>query len=306
MKLKETVTAPIAVLASYILYVICYRTPWVRDALLRNGEYNLLSGIVLELLILLIPALLYAKLKGQGYSAKIHFASLRPSGSILAFCILLIALCGILLIAVGYVASGIIHSKYLLSETYAMLLPERELSVFLRCMNYAIIPAVGEELLYRGILVTELSGGGVGLSIIFSSLLFACSRFDLVSLPVYFFVGLCLSVLFYTTRSLPLTIITRLALNLLIFYFEDAAWTLILKRANFPLLICTAAILLLFAAFLALSEAQRLYYLRGMDGEKTPAEWKLTESRKVRLLSLLLSPSFILCLVTFALVISLM
>ena len=113
MKLKDTITAPIPVLVSYGLYIACYRTPWVRDALLRSGNYDLLSGIVLELMILLIPALLYAKIKGQGYSAEMNFASLRPSGSIFALCMLLIMLTGVILIAMGYTVTGIAHSKYL-------------------------------------------------------------------------------------------------------------------------------------------------------------------------------------------------
>ena len=304
MKLKESITAPIAVFISYILYVVCYRTPWVRDALLRSGNYDLLSGVVLELMILLIPALVYAKIKGQGYSSEMHFASLRPTGSIFALCLTLIAVCGVILIDIFYTATGIVHSKFLLTETYRMTLPDRDLSVVLRCMNYAVIPAIAEELLFRGILVTEYRKSGVGVAVLFSSLLFSLSRFDLLELPIYFFLGVLLCLIYYVTRSLPLTIISRLAINLVIFYFEDAAWTLILKRANFVFLVCFCTILILLAATLALSEAQRIYYTRGIDADKTPPEWTLPEKARIRLLTAALSPTFLLCVGTFIAVIA--
>ncbi len=303
MKIKETITAPLLVLTSYIFFAACYVFPWVRDALLRSGNYDLLSGIVLELMILLIPALLYAKLKGAGYSVSMHFAALRPSGSIFALCMVIIALTGVVLLAMGLTGAGIVHSKYLLTDTYHMGLPDRDLSVFLRCMNYALIPAVAEELLYRGVLITEYSGSGAGTAILFSSALFAMSQFELNELPVYFFLGVVFSLIFYVTRSLPLTVLSRLIFNLLIFYFEDAGWTLILKKSNFVFLVSFCAILFLLAAALALSEAQRMYYTRGMDGEKTPKEGKLTESLKVRLLTAALSPSFLLCIGVFVAVI---
>lgn len=304
MKLKESITAPIAVFISYILYVICYRSPWVRDALIKSGEYDLLSGVVLELMILLIPALLYAKIKGQGYSAQMHFASLRPTGIIFALCLTVIALCGVILLTLFYTGTGIVHSKFLLTETYRINLSDRDLSVVLRCMNYAVIPAIAEELLFRGILVTEYRKSGVGVAVLFSSLLFALSRFDLLELPIYFFFGVLLCLIYYVTRSLPLTIISRLIINLMIFYFEDAAWTLILKRANYVFLVCFCTILILLAATLALSEAQRIYYTRGLDAEKTPEEWTLSESAKIRLLTATLSPTFLLCVATFVAVIA--
>lgn len=303
MKIKETITAPIAVLVSYILYAVCYRSPWVRDALLRSGDYDLLSGVVLELMILLIPALMYAKLKGAGYSVEMNFAALRPSGLIFALCMLIISLTGVILIAVGLTGSGLVHSKYLLTDTYEMVLSDRDLSVFLRCMNYALIPAIAEELLYRGVLVTEYRRSGVGVAVLFSSALYALSQFDPVELPVYFFIGVIFSLIFYVTRSLPVTIAARLVFNLLVFYFEDAGWTLILKNANSVFLVSFCAILFLLAAALALSEAQRLYYTRGIDGEKTPEEWKLTESLKLRLLTATLSPTFLLCIGVFIAVI---
>ena len=77
----------------------------------------------------------------------------------------------------------------------------------------------------------------------------------------------------------------------------------ILKKNNFVFLLCSCIILLLLAVVLALSEAQRLYYQRGLDGEKTPEEWKPAEDLKTRLLSVVLSPAFLLCIGGFAAVV---
>lgn len=300
MKIKETVTAPIVVLITYTLYAGCFATPIAANALSQYDDYSLISGVVLEILVLLIPALVYAKCKGVGYSASMDFASFKPAGLIFILCMLVCALAGTVLISMGMYWCGIADGKYLLTDTYALAISERTLPVYLRCVSYAVIPAFAEELLYRGVLFTEYRNSGVLVAVIFTSALFALGQFSLVELPVNLFIGAVFALTYYVSRSLPLTVICRLAFNLLVFYFEDAAWTLILKRSNLVFFICFCAIILLLGAALALSEAQRMFYTRAIDGEKTPAEGKLKESLGSRLATAVLSPTFILCVLASA------
>lgn len=302
MKLKETVTAPIAVLCTYGLYYACFRTPVVTQALAEYGDYSLISGIVLVLLCTLMPALIYAKCRGVGYSVRMHFLELRPSRSIFALCALIFALCGAVLFCMG--SSGIFGcAKFSFVDTYALSLSARELPVILRCVGCALIPAAAEEFLYRGVVFCEFRQSGFLPALLFSSLFFALGQFSLVRLPVFFFLGCVMGVIYYVSDSLPLTVLCRMVFNLLAFYFEDAAWTLILKRSNFVFFVCFCTVMALLAASLALSEAQRIFYTKGLDGEPTPAEAKDAPPLGVRLLTALASPTVLLCIaVAFAII----
>ncbi len=295
MKLKETVTAPIPVLITYLLYLGCFATPVAQNALARYGDYSLISGVVLEVLTLLLPALVYAKCKGVGYSAEMHFLRLSPSRLIFALCMLIFALSGAVLISMGLHGTGLSDAKYSLVDTYALALSERELPVYLRCIGYAVLPAFAEEFLYRGILFTEYRQSGIPAAMFFCSALFALGQFSLQKLPVFFFVGLVSAAVYYVCESFPTVVLFRLAFNLLVFYFEDAAWTLILRRANFVFFLCFCGVLLLLSAVLALSEAQRIFYTRALDGETVPPEGKLKTGAGARFGAALLSPALILC-----------
>ena len=295
MKLKETITAPIPVLITYLLYLGCFATPVARQALSRTGDYSLISGVVLEVLTLLLPALIYAKCKGVGYSAQMHFMRFSPSRLIFALCMLVFALSGVILLFMLLHGTHLIEAKYPLTDTYALALSERELPVLLRCISYAVLPAFAEEFLYRGVLFTEYRQSGIPAAMLFSSALFALGQFSPQRLPAFFLLGLASACVYYVTESLPTAVLFRLAFNLLVFYFEDAAWTLILRRANFVFFLCFCGVLLLLSAVLALSEAQRIFYTRALDGEKTPPEGKLKTGGGARLLAALLSPTLILC-----------
>lgn len=295
MKLKETITAPIAVLFTYLLYFLCFATDVASDALARYGDYSLISGIVLTVMTLVFPAVFYAKLKGTGYSVRMRFLSFHPSRLVFALCMLICALSGVVLLSIGLHEIGFSDAKYSLVGHYELSLSEKEIPIFLRCIAYAVIPAFAEEFLYRGVLITEYRESGFGCALLFSSLLFTLGQFSVVSAPAFFFVGVVMGVVFYVTDSLPVTIVVRLIFNVLVFFFEDATWTLILKRSDFVFFLSLCAVVFLLFTVLGLSEAQRIYYTKGIDGEKTPPEGKLKDKAGKRLLSAALSPTLIIC-----------
>ena len=293
MKLKETVTAPIAVLFTYGLYFVCYASPIASDALRRYGDYTLVSGIVMLFLTLVIPAIIYAKLKGVGYSAKMHFAALNPSRSLFALCALVCALSGAVLFAGGANALGI--ERYSLVSTYTLTIADGTLPVYYRLIAYAVIPALAEEFLYRGILFTEYRESGTVCAVIFSSVLFALGQFSVNGFVAFLFLGALMAFVYYVTESFVLTVLVRVIFNSVVFFFEDASWLLILRQTDYILFftVCTA-VFLLFAA-LGLSEAQRIFFRCGADGEKSPPGASGKEKPTSALAAAVLSPTFILC-----------
>ena len=294
MKLKESVTAPIPVLAAYGLYYLFFISPVVRNTLSGAGDYTLLSGIVLELVALFLPAAIYSRAKGIGYSAKMNFAAFRPSRIVFAVCALICCLCAAVLVAMGVDALGI-AGRYSLVDTYALSLYDAGISPALRAVAYAAVPAIAEEFLYRGVLVTEFRCHGLFPAIFFPAVLFALGQFSLVKLPAFFLLGVMMSLVYYVTDSLPITVLTRMIFNVLVFYFEGAAWSLIQRRSNYVFFMCLCIVLFLTCLMLALSEAQRTLYTKGLDARPTPPEGMVESRLPVRFLQTLLSPTFILC-----------
>ncbi|MCI8332069.1 MAG: CPBP family intramembrane metalloprotease [Clostridiales bacterium] len=300
MKLKETITAPIAVLVAYGLYYVCFVSDIAASALAKYDEYSIVSGIVLIIMTLLLPAVFYAKLKGVGYGAQMNFLSFKGSRIIFSFCMLVCLCTGVILMALMYQQVGLAGIKYSLVETYTMRLSNRELPVVYRCVAYAALPAFAEEFLYRGVVMTEYKQSGFFVSVFFSALLFAFGQFSFVSFPAFFFVGLVMGVVYYVSESLVITVSVRLAFNLLLFFFEDAVWSLVFKPSNFVFFVCLTVVLFLLFITLGLSEAQRIYYTKGVDAEKAPAN-KLSKDFKGKqaFAAAVLSPTFMMCAAAF-------
>ncbi|MCI8590016.1 MAG: CPBP family intramembrane metalloprotease [Clostridiales bacterium] len=300
MKLKETITAPIAALVIYGLYYVCFVSSIAQTALAEYDEYSIISGIVLIMMTLLLPAVFYAKLKGVGYSMKMNFLSFKGSRIIFSFCMLVCLCTGIILIALALQYLGLAGLKYSLVETYVLRLSNRELPIVYRFVTYAVLPAFAEEFFYRGVLVTEYKQSGFLISILFSALLFAFGQFSLVAFPAFLFVGIVMGVIYYVSESLIITVSVRLAFNLVLFFFEDAVWSLLLKQSNFVFFICLTTVLFLLFLTLGLSEAQRIYYTKGVDAEESPDfEMSKELTWRQRFASAILSPTFIMCAAAF-------
>lgn len=293
MKLKETVTAPIPVLVTYGLYSVCYASSIASDALKRYGDYTLISGIVMLFLTLAIPAVLYAKIKGVGYSEKMRFASFNPSRSIFALCAAICALSGAVLVAVCM--NSFSPVRYSLVSTYAMSISDASLPVLYRMMAYAIIPALAEEFLYRGILFTEYRENGTVCAVIFSSLLFALGQFSAEAFLPFFALGALMAFVYYVTDSFVLTVAVRVVFNSVVFFFEDASWLVIQRQTDHIFFLTMSVAAFLIFAALGLSEAQRIFFKCALDAKKSPAGVSKKEKLAERLAGAVLSPTFILC-----------
>ena len=87
----------------------------------------------------------------------------------------------------------------------------------------AIIPAFGEELLFRGLLQKSLFKkiGEIHISIFITALLFSAIHFHLDGLLPRFFLGIILGYLFYWSQSLWIPIIAHFINNDIVIYLHQ-------------------------------------------------------------------------------------
>ena len=170
-----------------------------------------LASLFLQLAILLLPALLFIRMRGRGYGKAIRLR--RPAAAHIPLLI-----CAFFLLLVGgFLLSALFGGTHTIgnsSSSFEAAAPNGVWQSLIAIPVLALLPAICEELLFRGILCTELDRRGALRAILVGSLLFALIHFDLANLPVYFYAGALLTLVLYVTDSLIATMIIHALYNL--------------------------------------------------------------------------------------------
>ena len=199
MKMKPSFSAPLFV---SILYVLVLGTDFFREKLTGAGGNEYLSVIIVQLLIFIIPAILFCRLNGVGYASRLNvrlvppnrFGSIITASLVLVFGSMLIRFAQIYLFGMNsFTVSG--FESYISGRT--------EYNFLFAAAAFAIIPALTDEFVFRSILLTEYNEGGYGAinATVISSLLSSMLFFTLESIPIRFFSAIVLLFLFLFDRE---------------------------------------------------------------------------------------------------------
>ena len=158
---------------------------------------------------------IYIVLKFAPYHG-VHFSLKRINSKYYLYFIPLI----LFLATITSAFSGIFQSlleKIGATPRDAMALPESHLAILITFISICVIPAIGEEILFRGAIQGILRCGGQWFSIIASSLLFTFLHSDLSQLPAIFLLSVFLGYAAAYTGSLRISIAMHFANNFLSF-----------------------------------------------------------------------------------------
>lgn len=225
----------------------------------RDGRY--VGTVVLQILVFLLPAVLYSKLRGGSFLERIRLRPPRPSQLWFIFCIFVVMISGGLLceILTGGIES--LSGSFTLYDFFtaqATSVPSTNIAVILA---YALLPSFCEELVFRSILCSEYEERGVGVAMIASSLFFAMLHFSLPHFLTYFLLGMLLSGAFYATKSFLTVWILHFCYNLFCLFGQPYLSSFYLHAGSTEIfLLCLGVLFLLFAAFAA-GEARKIYHL---------------------------------------------
>lgn len=285
-----------------VVYVLLISSRYINLEALQLKDNIFLSMIILQLLIFVLPTVFYCKLRGKKLTKKMPFEAL--SGHKLGF----IASCfGVLIFGSTLLNTATFYifgadSQTSVYQTYSPMGATSLTNIAYIIISLAVIPAITEELIFRGVVQSEYSDYGVGVAIVMSGLMFSMLHFNLSQFVVYFFCGAVASYTVYITRSVLAGMLLHLLNNLYALFFESMLWNA-LKSPN-SLIFFLFVITTLFIIFLVLSfsGAERILYLAGTNGDKSPPEAEKQEGGIKLLFEALLSPSFIACVVIFLIV----
>ena len=273
MKLKAFTTAPILAIFVYLLTLCAERIIAGLD--MNVNAYLLTSGII-QVVTYLLPLALYGLIFGNLRPARMRLTA--PSAvsvptQILLAVILFIgtSLISMLSIRLGFsapqdgIASGI-------GAPSALVL-----------LIFAVIPAVCEEILFRGVIMSSFEPCGVATAITATSVLFAAAHMSLEDFPVYFFASLILCFAVYVSRSVVASIIIHSLYNISALAFGDYINGIAAHLESFSLLFIALLFSLWILAAIALTEASRVYRSyaeKGLSSAYTPQ--KLTGAQMLK------------------------
>ncbi len=295
-RIKSTFSAPLLVLVIYVL-LVSSRYIDIQSLQFRDNVY--LSMIILQLLIFILPGIFYCKLRGSNVTEKLRIKMLSP-GEVWfvfsTFCVLIFG--GTLLnTATFYIFGG--ESQYSLYGTFMPMGGSSLTNIIYIIIAFAVLPALTEEFIFRGVLLSEYSDYGVTTAVLMSALMFSMVHFNLNQFIIYFYCGVVTSYAVYVTRSLWAGVVIHFLNNLYAIFFESVLWDVIKSPNSIIFFLFVIATLFMVFLVLSFSSAENVLYNAGIKGEKSPPEAKKREGGIRLLFEAILSPSFLACVVIF-------
>lgn len=298
---KTVVLQPtIVVLATYILLLLSK----IIDLTLINRENEYFSVVILQMMIFLLPAAIWCRFSGDGYVShlRLKLPALSTIPLILSAAVLMIT--GGLLLSILLDGLESLSTNFTLYDTFISKDKGTVTSRLYLILAYAVLPAVCEEFVYRGIVCYEYERGGVVRAVIFSSLFFGFLHFNLINLPVYIFAGAILALTLYSTRSLFGAMIVHFLYNLFGLFgqpYMNALYKLSYSSGFFVFLVTLLFFLSAIAFCAQAASLYKKYLYRGYSADYRKPVITKKEQLKASYLEVIKAPSAILCLAVYIL-----
>lgn len=288
MKIKGIHAAP--ALLIIISALLCGANLIDVEAISKNTNIYL-TVMVLELIILGVPSAFFCILRGAGYGQGLRVKMMKTRHVTITIWAFLFMTAGS--IVLSFLMYYLFPDAFIASALSSTV--NGSASRIYLLITFALLPALLEEFLFRGVVSTEYSSYGASVAVIMSSLCFGLLHFSFVRLPIYFFMGIILALTAGATRSLLPSIIVHAANNAFVLFFETYLYRIAGKHSGGLILLAflIGAATLIFA-ILFFSRAEKLYYGYGVMNRPSPMIRKRKAGELPLWAQAFLSPTFIL------------
>ncbi|MBE6636946.1 MAG: CPBP family intramembrane metalloprotease [Ruminococcaceae bacterium] len=269
MKAKASLTAPLFVL---VLYGLLIASGYLEAKLQAAGDNPYLTVIILQILLFLIPAIVFCRLKGVGHAVKLNIRLFAPGKLGCTLVAGLTLICGSILIRFAQIhLFGMTSFSFSLFESFR---PSVATDDFLfTTMAFAVMPALAEELIFRAILLTEYNESGLGAISSTVILSFLCSMmyFSLEQLPIRFLASVTFCLVTYVTGSSLAAFLSHLMFNIYGLFGESYIIDALTDPTNRIISLFTFALLFLILLIILLGECEHILRRMGQTGTPTPS-----------------------------------
>ena len=247
-----------------------------------------------HLRVFALPIAVFLAVRGSGYLRFMRFNTPRASHLPFLISSFFVLLCGCLLLSIlcgGMESLGNSATAY--DTAPASRFGEGALAV----LSLAILPAILEEVFFRGILVAEYERRGGVRAVLMSALLFALLHFDIHNLAVYLFSGVLFALVLFATDSLPATMALHICYNIVSLFGQRYLNALYAFTGSLELFLFSLILIFLVALIFFLKTMSRIYRLREQNGITEPRRAVPYEVQFYTILDALADPPILLCIV---------
>ncbi len=251
----------------YIVFIAAFVMALINKIITAEGVYDSLDANVsliikcaVYLLIFIVPSLVYCKTLGKGgfSTCGIRRFSLSYTGYILLSLLLLVFVIAAEKFAIAY------YSGNTSSDTAINLFASsNKIGVIIA---HALLPAICEEIMIRGVIQTEISKKAGGLSgIIISSLVFALIHLDAEYFIVYLTSGIILSCVMHITGSVIPCIFMHAVNNIFALSFSSHLTFIASERAGNMFVFVILMIFVFIIALITLKTLEMIYTKKALS-----------------------------------------
>lgn len=160
----------------------------------------------------------------------------------------------------------------------------------------AVLPAILEELLFRGIVVAEYERRGAIRAVLLSALAFSLCHFDLANLPAYLFSGVILVLVLFATDSLIATILLHVCYNVFSLFAQQYLNAFYRITGSTMIFVFSLLLILLLSLILFFGTAARIYRIKDNGGRRDPRRNVPWNVQFYTVMDALCDPPLLLCI----------
>lgn len=249
-------------LVSFIVIVLSK----ISIILMPELRSSYISVIVFQVLIFILPIYIYINIFEKGTEKKIIFRKLGMSGVRFNH-IFLIASASVLLICLTLGIDMLFGGTAKTSEgfslygTFEALNEGSPYAPFYLTVTFALLPAVCEEITFRGLIESGFRRYGITACILSSAVIYSLLPFSLSRMPAFLFMGIFMSFVMFVTGSVFACIIVHFIYNLFCVFMQANISNYIIASDNNTLLVLFIVFLALISSAVFCGETARI--LRG-------------------------------------------
>lgn len=295
---KATLWTPVLLL---VVFGLTLAADLIPADTLGIGENPYLAVVVIQLLIYAVPTLFYCRVRGREFTPRLRLRPFAPAHLLyLLHALVFMGAVTMLLSVFMYRISPEAFASSAVTEYAAFALNDRLFDGIYLVVAFAVLPAMTEEFLFRGVVIGEYERHGAVIAVTVSAVAFAMSHFSLIRFPVYLAAGLVLGSVLFTTRSVIAAIFVHAIYNAAVLLGERTILYIADKQnVSMLLLVLLLCAVALFSGMLMCFEAQHIY--RGYAEANVPAAYAAKDRRSAftRAAEAFFTPTFLVLVLVF-------
>jgi len=318
LKLKPTTYAPILFGVILILTEIATVVGRIIEGVSVDA---FLSSTIIRLIVFLLPLAFYCRVTEFDVVSGLKFRSVPVKRVPFLINMALIFFVGSMLFR--YAGLFLFDSEAFLETPAAVCFTAKSRNSFLHFLGTMILPALLEEVAFRGVLLENYRSYGASWSVFTTALMFAMFHLSAENLAYYLFMGVILGVMTLASDSIVPAILLHVGINAsyeylrpgVVEYLRQAGKSLILPY----LLLALFMILFIFMfsgleniyrskSYQEVLESRKELLRKELEKARAAQREEKKETRGKRFLRILreiyLSPTFLICIVLFICLVS--